>query len=49
MTKEELQQLKLGNNALFSRLVRDHHHALIALVTPMVGHSEAEEVVQNAW
>ena len=34
---------------LFSVLVRDHHHALIALATPIVGPSEAEEVVQNAW
>jgi RNA polymerase sigma-70 factor (ECF subfamily) len=47
--KEELQQLKLGDKALFSDLVRENHHALIALVTPLVGPSEAEEVVQNAW
>jgi RNA polymerase sigma-70 factor (ECF subfamily) len=37
------------DNAQFSIVVRDHHHALIALVTPLVGGSEAEEVVQNAW
>lgn len=33
----------------FARLVRDHHRALIALAVPVVGASEAEEVVQNAW
>ncbi len=49
MNSEELQKLKAGNRQLFSSLVRDHHHALIALAIPIVGHSEAEEVVQNAW
>lgn len=33
----------------FARLVREHHRALIALAVPIVGVSEAEEVVQNAW
>jgi RNA polymerase sigma-70 factor (ECF subfamily) len=46
---DELQKLKLGDKRLFTSLVRDHHHALIALAIPIVGHSEAEEVVQNAW
>lgn len=49
MNKDQLQQLKLGDQGLFSELVRDHHRALVALATPIVGHSEAEEVVQNAW
>ncbi len=33
----------------FADLVRTHHRALIAIAVPIVGHSEAEEVVQNAW
>ncbi len=49
MDKDKLQQLKLGDQTLFSELVRDHHRAMIALATPIVGRSEAEEVVQNAW
>lgn len=49
MDSDSLEQLKLGDQKLFSQLVRDHHHALIALATPIVGRSEAEEVVQNAW
>ena len=46
---DKLKQLKLGDQKLFSELVRDHHHALVALATPIVGRTEAEEVVQNAW
>ncbi len=49
MDSDKLKQLKLGDERLFSELVRDHHHALLALATPIVGRSEAEEVVQNAW
>lgn len=41
--------LKTGDKTQFSTLVRDHHRALIALATPIVGFSEAEEVVQIAW
>ncbi|HMW84267.1 MAG TPA: sigma-70 family RNA polymerase sigma factor [Pseudomonadales bacterium] len=37
------------NNDEFARLVREHHRALIGIATPIVGPSEAEEVVQNAW
>lgn len=33
----------------FAKLVRTHHRALIAIAVPIVGRSEAEEVVQNAW
>jgi RNA polymerase sigma-70 factor (ECF subfamily) len=47
--KDTLQQLQQGDKTLFSELVRDHHRALIALVVPIVGQSEAEEVVQNSW
>lgn len=49
MDNDQLEQLKRGNQKLFSQLVRDHHHALIALASSIVGASEAEEVVQNAW
>ncbi|MFU8764351.1 MAG: RNA polymerase sigma factor [Haliea sp.] len=40
---------KAAADAYFASLVRDHHRALIALAVPIVGVSEAEEVVQNAW
>lgn len=49
MENIQLERLRSGDQALFAELVRDHHHALIALATPIVGRSEAEEVVQNAW
>lgn len=49
MNEQQLIKLKSGDQALFSQLVRDHHHALVALAVPIVGRSEAEEVVQNAW
>ena len=49
MELEKLAQLKSGDPVLFAELVRDHHRALIALTVPIVGISEAEEVVQNAW
>lgn len=49
MDSEQLQKLKAGDQTLFAELVRDHHRALIALAVPIVGRSEAEEVVQNAW
>jgi len=49
MTEHELTALKSGDREAFSRLVRQHHRALLALVTPMVGASDAEEVVQNGW
>ena len=41
--------LKTEDKTQFSILVRDHHRALIALATPIVGSSEADEVVQIAW
>lgn len=49
MDREKLQRLKSGDQSLFAELVRNHHRALIALAIPIVGQSEAEEVVQNAW
>ncbi len=49
MNSDELQKLKAGDQSLFAELVRDHHRALIALAVPIVGRSEAEEVVQNSW
>jgi len=36
-------------DAAFADLVRTHHRALVAIAVPIVGRSEAEEVVQNAW
>jgi RNA polymerase sigma-70 factor (ECF subfamily) len=47
--KQLLEQLRKGDQRLFSALVRDHHRALLALATPIVGASEAPEVVQIAW
>lgn len=49
VNSDSFQKLKKGDTTLFAELVRDHHRALIALATPIVGRSEAEEVVQNAW
>jgi len=40
---------KASDDEYFASLVRDHHRALIAMAVPIVGVSEAEEVVQNAW
>ncbi|MCR9184323.1 MAG: sigma-70 family RNA polymerase sigma factor [Halieaceae bacterium] len=40
---------KAAGDEYFASLVRDHHRALIGLAAPIVGASEAEEVVQNAW
>ncbi|MEX0828030.1 MAG: sigma factor, partial [Haliea sp.] len=40
---------KAAGDEYFASLVRDHHRALIAMAVPIVGASEAEEVVQNAW
>jgi len=37
------------DEAAFAALVAEHHRALIAIASPIVGASEAEEVVQNAW
>ena len=37
------------DEAAFAALVAAHHRALIAIASPVVGASEAEEVVQNAW
>ncbi|MCC1496348.1 RNA polymerase sigma factor [Alcanivorax sp. 1008] len=45
----ELAQLRNGDEAAFARLVRAHHRALLALARPIVGESEAAEVVQIAW
>ncbi len=49
MDSDQLRRLKAGDQALFAETVRLHHRALIALAVPIVGRSEAEEVVQNAW
>lgn len=46
---EYLEKLRAGDQQAFSELVRAHHRALVALARPLVGASEAEEVVQNAW
>lgn len=44
-----LERLRAGDQALFAELVRDHHHALVALSRQFVGSADAEEIVQNAW
>lgn len=49
MDEDKLARIRAGDKTLFADLVREHHRALIALVVPIVGASEAEEVVQNAW
>ena len=49
MNVEELRQLKSGDKTLFGNLVKEHHQALLALVTPLIGSTDAEEAVQNAW
>lgn len=37
------------DDTAFAALVGEHHRALIAIASPIVGASEAEEVVQSAW
>lgn len=49
MEAETLSRLRSGDDGAFSELVREHHRALTALAATVVGVSEAEEVVQNAW
>ena len=49
MNEEELRELKAGDKNLFARLVKENHQALLALVTPLTGSTDAEEAVQNAW
>ena len=49
MDEATLEKLRAGDPTLFAGLVREHHRALLALVTPLVGRSDAEEAVQNAW
>jgi len=46
---DKLERLRNGDHGLFAELVRDHQRLLISVATPIVGASEAEEVVQNAW
>mgnify|MGYP005842900187 CR=1 FL=1 len=45
----DLPLLQAGDEAAFTRLVRRHHRALMAVARSIVGESEAEEVVQIAW
>lgn len=47
--EQQLQLLQAGSEAAFRELVRDHHRALMAVATAIVGPSDAEEVVQNGW
>lgn len=46
---EFLDRLRAGDQQAFSVLVRRHHRALIAVARPLVGESDAEEMVQMAW
>lgn len=45
----QLDALRRGDEAAFRELVRDHHRALLAVATAMVGPDEAEEMVQLGW
>lgn len=47
--EHQLQLLQTGSDAAFRDLVRDHHRALMAVASVIVGPSDAEEVVQNGW
>ncbi|MFN2288107.1 MAG: RNA polymerase sigma factor [Chromatocurvus sp.] len=49
MKTASLKKLKSGDRESFAEVVRNNHRALISLAVPIVGQSEAEEVVQNAW
>ena len=55
MTPEEteaeldLDALRAGDEAMFRELIRQYHHTLLAVVRPLVGEAQAEEVVQEAW
>lgn len=49
MDQAQLDRLQHGDTAAFAELVREHHRALVSLAATLVGRSEAEEVVQNAW
>jgi RNA polymerase sigma-70 factor, ECF subfamily len=49
VTEVDLRLLRTGDRAAFSALVKTHHHALLAIATPLVGSNDAEEVVQNGW
>lgn len=37
------------DQTVFTRLIREHHQALLAAARPLVGEDVAEEVVQRAW
>jgi RNA polymerase sigma-70 factor, ECF subfamily len=49
VTEFDLDTLRKRDDHAFSALVRTHHHALIAVATPLVGSADAEEVVQSSW
>lgn len=49
MDPHTLAKLRAGDRALFAALVKDHHHALLALASAIVDKADAEEIVQNTW
>ncbi|MBB3047286.1 RNA polymerase sigma-70 factor (ECF subfamily) [Litorivivens lipolytica] len=51
MTSElsTLRALQSGDPTAFSELVREHHRALLATASAIVGIDNAEECLQNAW
>ncbi len=46
---EQIAALQSGSETAFRELVRDNHHALMAVAVSLVGHSDAEEMVQLGW
>ena len=49
LTEEELIALRCGDRDVFGRVVRTHHRGLTAVARGIVGHDDAEEIVQRAW
>jgi len=51
MTAEsiDLAALRAGDEHAFRQLIRQYQNTLLAVVRPLVGDSQAEEVVQEAW
>lgn len=45
----DLDALRAGNKEVFVTLIRRYHPTLVAIVRPLVGEAQAEEVVQETW
>ena len=48
-TEMDLEALRAGDETAFRQLIRLYHHTLLAVVRPLVGDAQAEEIVQEAW